>query len=517
MTSRAIVAFVFLAAAALTAQEPRDRNRAEKPESYSPLGFYDLRAFEQAYPAAVGHPLVVRATGEQDRAFRGSAFRGGTNVGAIWTSLGPETSIQDANSGSSENISGRVAALAISPTCTTSGRCRAWVATAGGGVWRTDDALNTSDVGWRWMSQGVGTNNIGSLALDPNDATGNTIYVGTGETNSPNNSGAGTGLYRSTNGGDVWTRVSTMILDPAVSPQPIDFTYTRGISAVVVPPGSPQTIYVATTTAMLGMTGVRGGQVQSNGLPQPRPALYKTDNGGASWTMAWLPPQEPIVVPNPNLSLGVVDTMIGVRDVKLDPRDPRDRLRHRVQQRRSIGRRRRSKTATPRSNRCSRSSTAHYFAISRCSTWQSRTGGCGSTSTTALSRWRRSRSIGSTMPTSRRRRWSTTSGIGLVNTAAWEQDVVRRSRQPALDQPPDVLVAVLLRSRRRHAARAAGHRHHRRRRVVVRRRDDSLDRRAARRFNRSATTPRIRANSSHVDVRAVAFHPKNPRIVVRRI
>ena len=34
-------------------------------------------------------------------------------------------------------------------------------------------------------------NGIGALALDPNDPNGNTIYVGTGETNQPNNSGAG--------------------------------------------------------------------------------------------------------------------------------------------------------------------------------------------------------------------------------------------------------------------------------------------------------------------------------------
>ena len=90
-----------------------------------------------------------------------------------------------------------------------------WVGTAGGGVWRTDDAMHTSDPKWRWIGRGLGTNSIGSLTVDPNDRFGATIYVGTGETNTPSNSGAGTGLYRSTDGGDNWTRISTMITDPA--------------------------------------------------------------------------------------------------------------------------------------------------------------------------------------------------------------------------------------------------------------------------------------------------------------
>src|SRR4030095_9082214 len=104
---------------------------------------------------------------------------------------------------------------AISPLCELDGACRLWVGTAGGGVWRTDDALNPADVGWRWSGQGLATNNIGSLAFDPNDRSGNTIFVGTGETNTPNNSGAGTGLFRSSDGGDRWTRLPTLVLDPA--------------------------------------------------------------------------------------------------------------------------------------------------------------------------------------------------------------------------------------------------------------------------------------------------------------
>jgi hypothetical protein len=301
----------------------RDQRTSLTPENFSPLGFLDLHAYEQAYPATPRHPALIRASLEKYWVFRGMAYRGRVATDAVWTSLGPETNIQDPDSGSTETVSGRVAAIAISPTCQEDGPCRLWVGAAGGGVWRTDDAMNTEDVGWRWISQGLGTNSIGSLTVDPNDETGNTIYVGTGETNTPNNSGAGTGLYKSADGGDHWTRVPTMIADAAVSTVPFDFTFTRGISTVVVEPGNSQTIYVATTTAMLGMTAVRGGQTQSPGFPQPRVGLYKTETGGAQWSLIWVPPLDPVIPPNPNLGAGVGDTMIGVRHVKLDPRDVR--------------------------------------------------------------------------------------------------------------------------------------------------------------------------------------------------
>ena len=316
---RSIVVAVLLAAGAVLGQEP-----AQAPEPvYSPLGYYDLRAYEQAYPADPQSLVARRAVSNKYWVFQGVARRGGLGPADVWTSLGPETSVQGSSSSSAGNVSGRVAALAISPTCRLNGRCRLWVGSAGGGVWRTDDALHPTDPKWRWVSYGLGTNNIGSLALDPNDRSGNTIFVGTGETNQPNNSGAGTGLYRSTDGGDRWTRVPTMIVDAAVSPSPIDFTFSRGISTVVIDPGSSQTIYVATTSAMFGMTSVRGGQSQITGTPQPRVGLYRTENGGQTWTLIWVPPLEPVIPPNPHLGVGVGDTMFGVRHVKLDPKDPR--------------------------------------------------------------------------------------------------------------------------------------------------------------------------------------------------
>ena len=293
----------------------------DKAEGYSPLGFEDLRAHEQAFPGNPNSLEVFRASAGKYWIFRGVAYRGGEPRGNAWASLGPLSTTEGGASGTG-SFSGRVSALAISPTCTINGPCRLWVGAAGGGVWRTDEGMRTDDLGWRWIGHGLGTNSIGSLALDPNDDSGDTIYVGTGETNSPQNSGAGTGLYRSTDGGDHWTRVGTNILDTAVSPAPIDFTSTRGIGSVAIDPGNPRIIYVGTTTAMLGMTAVRGGQSQVTGYPQPRLGLYKTTDAGATWTLIWTPPLAPVVPPNPNATPGQGDTMIGVRSIKLDPRDP---------------------------------------------------------------------------------------------------------------------------------------------------------------------------------------------------
>jgi len=307
-----------VAAVTLTArQEPR------KPEGYSPLGYYAVEEYIRAFPGTPGSLEVRRAFTQRFWAFQGVAYRNGPDpLATVWTSLGPETTLQSGSSSLAQSVSGRVSALAVSPTCSVRGRCRLWVATAGGGVWRTDDAMNIQDPGWQWVSRGLRTNSIGSITVDPNDASGSTLYVGTGETNTPQNSNAGTGLYKSVDGGDTWTRVTTNVVDPAVSPSTIDFTITRGISTVVVEPGRPQTMYVATTTAMLGMTAVRGGQSQQTGYPQPRVGLYKTDNGGVTWSLIWVPPLDPVLPDSSFLPEGASDTMVGVRHVKLDPRNP---------------------------------------------------------------------------------------------------------------------------------------------------------------------------------------------------
>ncbi len=98
---------------------------------------------------------------------------------------------------------GRTTSLAIAPTCKP-GNCRLWLGVAGGGVWRTKNAL-AGNPNWEFLSGSFGIQAIGSIIVDPNDPSGNTIYAGTGEANASGDSAAGVGLYKSTNGGDTWT------------------------------------------------------------------------------------------------------------------------------------------------------------------------------------------------------------------------------------------------------------------------------------------------------------------------
>jgi hypothetical protein len=126
-----------------------------------------------------------------------------------WNLVGPSQAIDPSIltfSGKQYVTSGRITALAISPTCNST-ICRVWVGAAGGGVWRTANALAADNATWTFLSASFGTNAIGSLLLDPNDATGNTIYAGTGEPNASGDSEAGVGVYKSTDGGNTWALV----------------------------------------------------------------------------------------------------------------------------------------------------------------------------------------------------------------------------------------------------------------------------------------------------------------------
>ena len=141
-------------------------------------------------------------------------------------------------------------------------RCTVWVGAAGGGVWRTDNALSGSGANWTFVSGSFATNAIGTLTYD--SSTG-TLYAGTGEPNASGDSEAGFGIYKSTNRGDTWVQLAANTSVPLMPTTCGDApAYTgpafdgRAIGSIVV---SGTTIYVGSTRAVRGVSSVTGGGV----------------------------------------------------------------------------------------------------------------------------------------------------------------------------------------------------------------------------------------------------------------
>jgi hypothetical protein len=239
---------------------------------------------------------------------RGIADEGGNR----WTLIGP-SSAHVPNiltfSGTDYIASGRITALALTPNCGED-HCSLYVGAAGGGIWRTDQALSTNgSQEWDYLSGSFGTNAIGTLTVDPTDRSGNTLYAGTGEPNSSGDSEAGVGIYRSTDGGDTWTKLADKVTNLTT---PNNGTYTgdafagRSIAGIVVDPTNPDVIYVASTFGERGVSSVAGGSTGDPPTPRPPFGLWKSTDGGATFSFIW---------DGNGSSSGVVD-------IALDPNNP---------------------------------------------------------------------------------------------------------------------------------------------------------------------------------------------------
>lgn len=127
------------------------------------------------------------------------------------------------------NIGGRTRALLVDQNDPT--RNTLWAGGVSGGLWRSRD-ISSSDPKWEIMSNYFESMTIGSLAQDPIEP--NYIYAGTGEAVGNSVRFAGSGILRSTDGGENWE------LLPASS----SFTVTR---SMLVHPETGD-VYAATRT-----------------------------------------------------------------------------------------------------------------------------------------------------------------------------------------------------------------------------------------------------------------------------
>jgi photosystem II stability/assembly factor-like uncharacterized protein len=143
------------------------------------------------------------------------------------------------------SMGGRVDDIAVAAT----NHSVIYIGYATGGVFRSVNAGTTFEP----VFERYGSASIGALAVDPTNP--DVVYVGTGEPNNRQTSTFGDGLYKSTDGGKTFTNVG--------------LRESQTIARIVIDPKHPDVVYVAVPGHLFG--------------PNPDRGIYKTTDGGKTW------------------------------------------------------------------------------------------------------------------------------------------------------------------------------------------------------------------------------------------
>lgn len=137
-----------------------------------------------------------------------------------------------------------------------------WFGAVNGGVWKTANGGQT----WRNVTDGRSDiSSVGAVTLAPSDH--NVIYVGTGEAQLREDLTYGTGVYRSTDGGEHW--------------QHLGLGDTQHISKIVVDPRDPERVFVAAMGHAFGPNAERGIFRSADGGRHWSKVLFLNDSTGA--------------------------------------------------------------------------------------------------------------------------------------------------------------------------------------------------------------------------------------------
>ena len=169
----------------------------------------------------------------------------------------------------SASMSGRVAAIAA---VKEDGRLTVYIGAASGGVWKSWNGGTT----FKPVFDKEAAQSIGAIAIDPQAPK--TIWAGTGEAWTRNSTSIGTGIYKSTDGGDSWTNMGLQ--------------NSERIAKIIVDPKNSSTVYACVPGKLWSDSEDRG--------------VYKTTDGGKSWSK---------ILKGANLSTGC--SMIS-----MNPQDP---------------------------------------------------------------------------------------------------------------------------------------------------------------------------------------------------
>ncbi len=242
--------------------------------------------YDRAYPhSAISYNQSINAY----NAFQAVSRQPMVTQGQSWHLVGPTTGTVPGivtYTGHATVASGRITVITVADNCDQN-LCRIWIGAAGGGIWEADNGLAPVP-SWHASSNGLASNAIGSIVLDPNDPSGATLYAGTGEANGSSDSEAGVGLFKSTNFGKSWTLV----------PGSVAAAKDRSIGAIAVDPTNANHLFIGTDVARHGASSVNGGRFTPPNAPQV--GLYESTDGGASFKLVFSKQSDPVNPGSPN-------------------------------------------------------------------------------------------------------------------------------------------------------------------------------------------------------------------------
>jgi len=229
----------------------------------------------------------------------------------VWSALGPV----GVNSLSYGLVTGRVSAIAVDPSDATGNHV--FVGTTGGGLWQSQNAAAstpgsvqflplTDDLAALSGAAEAGIS-VGAVTVQPG-GTG-VVLVGLGDPNDALDSYYGAGLLRSADGGQTWTLIQkTMDLEDQLGLQ--DFSFVgEGFAGFAWSTTNPQLVVAAVSQAY------EGTLVDAVVNPLSYEGLYWSNDGGATWHLARITdqdgedvqgPMDGFVLPDGNAATSVV-------------------------------------------------------------------------------------------------------------------------------------------------------------------------------------------------------------------
>ncbi len=188
------------------------------------------------------------------------AIAGGSTSTGQWLFIGPRPTNDSVNS------SGRTTAIVVDPNDATGNT--AYIGGAQGGVWKTTDG----GTNWTPLTDSQPSLAIGSMAID-GSTNPSTVYVGTGEQGFAFDSYYGAGVLKSSDGGTTWTQLGADKFAGPIAGCGSSGTICGGafIGGLSVKPGggNPATILAAVSIST----------AFSN-----QPGIYRSTDGGTTWT-----------------------------------------------------------------------------------------------------------------------------------------------------------------------------------------------------------------------------------------